>query len=71
MLADAKVGFDEMIQKCRDDFAALVELEKSEATGRMDAVNDEMAELTSNAAAALAQTSAEAAAALDASNAER
>ena len=71
MLADAKVGFDAMIQECRDDFAALVETEKAEATGRMDAGRAELVELTGNAAATLAQTSADAAAALDASNAER
>jgi protoporphyrinogen oxidase len=42
MLADAKTGFDVMIQACRDDFAAHVETEKAEATGRMDALNAEM-----------------------------
>lgn len=71
MLADARAGFDEMVQACRDDFAAHVAAEQADSTGRMDAVNSEMAELTTAAAAALAQLSADSAAALDASNGER
>lgn len=71
MLAEAKVGFDVMIQECRDSFAALVAAEKAESTGRMVGTNDEMSELTTQAAATLAQTSADSAAALAASNAER
>ena len=68
MLADAKLGFDQMIQACRDDFAAHVEVEKAEATERMNGLNAEMLELTTNAAAALAQTSADSAVTFEASN---
>ena len=71
MLADARAGFDAMVQACRDDFAAHVAAEQADSTGRMDAVNAEMTELTTGAAAALAQLSADSAAAFAASNGER
>ena len=39
MLADAKNGFDVMIEACKEDFADLVAEEKSESMARKDQVN--------------------------------
>lgn len=49
MLIDAKDGFDAMIQACKDDFSALVALDKSESEGRRDALNQQLWDATGSA----------------------
>ena len=59
MLFDAKTGFDDMIQACKDDFSELVQAEKDESENRRQQVSialSNAADAHLDQAAALAQS---------------